>query len=430
MLVSTGLFVEFQYTTELFRRIHPFHLAPPYQILVFYGNNPSFSIPYIYCRASPDFILKRHWLYHLLIQILASIFLSIRLFQSPERYSYTCYNINSLLMAVIFLGIGSSSFLHYINRNSFPLFINQLLVFESKNFPASILKLLSAKICPASIRIIRLIFLLECFVTPICTLVFPSYPWNTFPFQISSQIHIIPFVALHTISVLWNYLCYSSLMSVSTTTTLICLIISNFGLNSSLKVFQNRLMISPYSAFTTTYRQIQLLCSLYNYNHQKTILPLTILLWLVALICSGHTSIIQLQSADLSFCPLLSFIATFVLSTLSLFICLGYFAQVFLHSNKILFKSKYGKTTRFYSKRDKRVIKRLQLSCPPIRISIFGQNFIEARTPLIIIDFGIEQVASLVLMNWIERTEDLSILTLLLINSRLKILLKYNVIRL
>lgn len=146
------------------------------------------------------------------------------------------------------------------------------------------------------------------------------------------------------------------------------------------------------------FREIQIICFLYNDIHQYHIIPATVLL--TTIITPVCIFVFTWGSGNLNFITFLFFSNILVVGICSIFLCSHFPALLYSLSKRLLVSNS---RLLFYSKVDEtfkniRIVKKYWRSFPLFKVCFSSCNYFESGTPLIILNFSMHLAINLILL--------------------------------
>ncbi|CAL8136344.1 unnamed protein product [Orchesella dallaii] len=170
---------------------------------------------------------------------------------------------------------------------------------------------------------------------------------------------------------------------------------------SYMKDFRNMLQDSRlrFAEKLFHYKELQILANLYNTIQKDGVIG-TLFGLIVTLITICLYTLIYVGS-DMSIPHLLFFTGAFMNALATNFICFGKFASLHTHSESVLEFVKRKPYAHLYfmkGKNGKKLTQRIVASLYPLKVYIGEVNFVEKLTPVILLEFCVGQVVSLLLI--------------------------------
>lgn len=150
------------------------------------------------------------------------------------------------------------------------------------------------------------------------------------------------------------------------------------------------------------YREIQILTKIYNNSHRDLFIPTFTWIWVSAFIVCTYVIISHYRSLDIFSITIIFYTA--LMGKVAILFCLHFPANIYSKSMSSLKTVKCaiaGNTANSmvnYSKGVKHLLLKEQKVLSQIWIGFGGNNYVDTLTPLTILDFGIDKVVSLVLL--------------------------------
>lgn len=148
------------------------------------------------------------------------------------------------------------------------------------------------------------------------------------------------------------------------------------------------------------FREIQLLCNLYNGIHQHQLIPGVMIITVLGASVSLFAMVSGSASMDVT--TVLIFGNGFVNAIGTTFLCFYFAAKLFTESKELTIKHgcmEQGGELILAGEgvRQKRLLKRYWRSFPCLKIFFFERNFFECSTPLVILGFSMNFAINMIL---------------------------------
>ncbi|CAL8136974.1 unnamed protein product [Orchesella dallaii] len=149
-------------------------------------------------------------------------------------------------------------------------------------------------------------------------------------------------------------------------------------------------------SLVSVYRELQLLSRLYNWIQQDVIIialtNMTVFVFIVSLYA------LILMGSHASVPHILFFSSVVLLGLLVIVVCFGTFAGLHTQSTKLIVFLRKKVNLSVWKPHKKRLIERYSWSLREIKVSIGQVNFVDKLTPVIMLNFCISQIVSLLLI--------------------------------
>lgn len=426
MLISSGIIDHVKWTLDQIPRYNPTRIQFPFTLKSYKGSiliqNLSHQDPneISYKFKSNLGNSASNWLYHVFIFATVTASISYQVIfedQSLEEYAIHLLQVGSYIQITL------NVYLHhtegYIN------FLNQLLQFEIRKEAFADLELerkywrtnQCCKLIAFSIQTFTFLFTSFQFVFPASLAILPYSFWRFLPAVILNQFAKLNFggtsgIALAEITKRVYSFVHSYVIMVFTINRfLIMIIVSIIMAQGSLvlmllafrrhSIKRNRFIrnIEKLNATVKMYREIQLICKIYNEMHQMKVIPTIMVTTSTATTVSLFT--LMSKSVEKKVQTLIVFCNLLLVVICAVVFAFQFAVKFYMEGKRLL--GRYSGTrhdeisNHLTRRRERRVMKKYARSFPILKIFFFESNFIEGNTSLIVLNFAITWAINLVL---------------------------------
>lgn len=187
----------------------------------------------------------------------------------------------------------------------------------------------------------------------------------------------------------YTYISAKKLANLSLLHVTVSFLASFFSLRCSLILLKCR------SGNVQLFREIQLLCRLYNSVHQHHIIPGTVIIGVMIYTVCLYTLVISWSHLDLK--TLLIFSNSLAIGTAIILACFHLACRINTESKQFLETWNTFKEIKGGSKRKLAILRRYTKSIQPLKIYFFESNFFERMTPVVILNFAMTAAINLIL---------------------------------
>lgn len=377
MLLSTGVIAQVQLVLQHIDKwnLIPFH--NPYRLT---------STPDYRFEVQPLYKTS-HWKGHVLILLSVSIFGVFQLrFESP---TFLDISLNVFKVAT-FPTYALFAYVHHVHCEAFANFLNQLISFEARfvgTAPENLWRSVKyTKTISTSIKVFIVAYQLLGLSLGLSDAFWPATTWKLVPLAVSKSYQSIPMIRM-LLNFLYTYISTKKMANLAMLHVTINFLASFFSLHCFIIFMKQRFKN------VQMYREVQLLCRLYNAVHQHHIIPGTLIIGIMLFTVCIYTLVSSWSQLDLKL--LLIFSNALAIGTGVILFSFHLAARVNSESEQFL---RSGLTHAEW-KGGKRwgILKRQWRSLPVLRIYFFEHSFFERMTPLVILNFAITISINLIL---------------------------------
>ncbi len=360
--------------------------------------------------------LKSHWILHCFVFLIAGILGSFRAILDAT----TVFDKAAVLFFVYFsiMFILTTCF-HKVEAINFSNFLNQLIKFETGNtfrkFSNIQVPTKTDRHCQLVSFVSRLFsiaLLVHSILYALSCGIMPEVPWNMVPSKIYQVTSSVSDEALkRCLLTLYLYITMRVFSNSATINIVINFFIPTYWFCSSLKVLQDKMSNLRLHNDTLDqikiYRQINILCIIYNSIHRKSMAPLMVL---GAIACFATPAFLLISRIHQIYFGAVSVFVNLLEVGVALTIISFYFAAIF---NKISLKTlaKFKKCVVVMHKtsstmqsvstehtRNMKFIRRNLVSLCSLKIRFLHSNYFDQLTPLIFFKFSLRLAINLSLV--------------------------------
>lgn len=242
-----------------------------------------------------------------------------------------------------------------------------------------------------------------CIMLSTSGLLFPKAPWALLPrcffgteipflfLQNNRYGHLALSIGQRAVSFLFTYASWRSLCNIGIVCCVINLTIATYCLSAALATFQwkcKRVNMHP-TDLCGMYRRIQILCKFYNELHKWYII-MGFIIYMPACV-SVCIYLVAARWNELDLMSLLMFSNYAQAASVTIMFVFQFAVKVFMYSSEAV-RSGIPKSTKQTA-----LAKRYWKSFSVAKIMFFSSNYFESTTPMIIMDFAVNQAINLVL---------------------------------
>lgn len=351
-----------------------------------------------------------HWIWHVVI-FFSAVFST--LYQSIYEDKHAVEVSVHLLQTFSFTFGAILVHIQYHQSEIFVDLLNELLEFEkrhlsyiSPNERKAWRQVKYRKLIVLGIHFFRVTFTLPSIAFPISVAFFPFAPWRHVPAGILRSISIINIsgslftqilvkVTQGCISFAYSY----AVVYLCTNRYLLLIILSIFASQASLiyMVHAFKIRVTKRNQIQNSvrmYREIQLLCSLFNELHKLHVIPASILIAMVG--TSVSLFMLVSRRVDKDFQITFLFGNCLVLGIAVILLGFHFAVKLYSDNRNLLILQPYLRNTKTSTER--RMMRKYWRSLPLLKIFFFQSNFFESTTPLVILDFSMNLAINLILL--------------------------------